>query len=214
MSAESQESREYPVEAIHYYPKEKRLSIEVEGGVTFALRQTPDGLLVAQLLLSQVASQRAALVRDDVVMEAAEVPLDSSPPAQQPPEPAVASSSASEAPHAQDQPHSSSKRKENQHMLTGKLLTGPLSGRYPDSQGRPTATALFAAHLEGKEDAWVLSTTFLRAAARTALMLKAGDQITVDGFVNKHKDPNRNDMYSVYMFINYPGKHQKQDPQP
>src|SRR3954469_14679631 len=76
MSAEKQESKQYPVDAIHYYPKDKRLVIEVEGGVTFALNQTPEGLF-AQLLLSQVASQRAAVLRDDVVpaAEAAPAPL-------------------------------------------------------------------------------------------------------------------------------------------
>src|SRR5215207_6946127 len=66
MSAERQESKQYPVDAIHYYPKDKRLVIEVEGGVTFALNQTPEGLM-AQLLLSQAASQRAAALFDDVV---------------------------------------------------------------------------------------------------------------------------------------------------
>jgi hypothetical protein len=149
-----------------------------------------------------------------VVLGGVEAPEDQSPAPQEPLEPAAASFQASEATPAQEQPQSSSKRKENQHLLTGKLLTGPISGRYPDSQGRPTATALLSAHLDGKEDAWILSTTFLRAAARTALLLKAGDQITVDGFVNKHKDPTKNDMYSVYMFINYPDKHQKSDSQP
>ena len=46
MSAENQESRQYPVDALHYYPKEKRLVIEVEGGVSFALTQNPEGLFV------------------------------------------------------------------------------------------------------------------------------------------------------------------------
>ena len=66
MSAENQESKPYPVDAIHYYPKDKRLVIEVEGGVSFALTQTPEGLF-AQLLLNQAASQRAAVFHDDVV---------------------------------------------------------------------------------------------------------------------------------------------------
>jgi len=64
MSGEKQESQQYPVDAIHYYPKDKRLVIEVEGGVTFALTQNPEGLF-AQLLLNQVSSQRAAVLQDD-----------------------------------------------------------------------------------------------------------------------------------------------------
>src|SRR3954466_1191415 len=89
MSTENQGSQQYPVYAIHYYPKDKRLVIEVEGGVTFALNQTPEGLM-AQLLLSQAASQRAAALIDDVVPATEVDPAHSSTPAAPVVEPAPA----------------------------------------------------------------------------------------------------------------------------
>jgi hypothetical protein len=36
MSAEKQESNQYPVDVISYYPQKKRLEIRVEGGLTFS----------------------------------------------------------------------------------------------------------------------------------------------------------------------------------
>src|SRR5215213_444184 len=66
MSAESQASREYSVEEVRWLPKDRKIIIEVEGGLAFVLRQAPEGLM-AQLLLNEVANQRAAALRDDVV---------------------------------------------------------------------------------------------------------------------------------------------------
>jgi hypothetical protein len=209
MSAENQEqSRQYPVDAIHYYPKEKRLVIEVEGGVSFALTQNPEGLF-AQLLLNEAASQRAAIVNGadpfpvtTPVVSAAEsearaqeidsTPLPPAETGENEPTPQAAATR--------------SKKAENQLLLKGKLKTKPMPGKYPDSQGRPTAYALFAANVEGRDDAWMLSTTFLRAAARTALLLEKDDQVVLEGFVNKNNDPTRNDYYSAFRFIHHPRK--------
>jgi hypothetical protein len=206
MSAENQESRQYPVDAIHYYPKEKRLVFEVEGGVTFALTQSPEGLL-AQLLLSEAASQRAAIVNGENPSPVATSPAvsaaESEPQVQEenhsPPPAAEAVQAEPEATTTADR----SGKKENQLILTGKLKTKPAEGRYPDKAGRPTATALFAANAPDREDAWMLSATFLRATVKVALALEKDDQITVEGFVNKNNDPTRNDYYSIYRFLHH-----------
>jgi hypothetical protein len=200
MRAENQESHQYPVDAIHYYPKDKRLVIEVEGGVTFALTQNPEGLM-AQLLLSQAASQRAAVLQDDVVSATETAPATS-------PAPVPASAVSAEAASPQPEPPATaaaSKKADNQFLLTGRLKSKPQEGR-PDGRAVPTAWARFAAHLDGDEEAWMLSTSFLRATRRIALSLAIGDQITVEGYINKNTDPEKMDRYNVFRFLNYPGK--------
>jgi hypothetical protein len=202
MSSENQESQQHPVDAIHYYPKDKRLVIEVEGGVTFALSQNAEGLL-AQLLLSQAVSQRAAVLKDDVVSatKSPQVLLESAAPA---PEPA-SEAAAEPAPTNPETPVASSKKRENQYLLTGRLKSKPVEGK-PDGRGRPTAYARFAAHLDGSEEAWMLSTSFLAATRRIALELASNDLVTLEGYVNKNPDPEKMDRYNVFRFLNYPGK--------
>jgi hypothetical protein len=209
MSADNQESKQYPVDAIHYYPKDKRLVIEVEGGLSFALTQNPEGLM-AQLLMNQAASQRAAVLSDDVVpaaesAEAAQPAVSGGIETATNPEPATAVPAVSIPPET---PAASAKKRDNQFLLTGRLKTKPRDGK-PDGSGKPTAWARFAAHLDGREEAWMLSTSFLRAKRAVALGLESGEQITVEGYVNKNPDPEKMDRYNVFRFINYRGKTQR-----
>jgi hypothetical protein len=212
MSAEHERSKQYPVDAIHYYPKDKRLVIEVEGGVTFALTQNPDGL-VAQLLLNQAASQRASVLQDDVVpaAESPQVLMDAATPTPEPasaPSPTLVPTSEALTPTDSLQPETPatpSKKADNQFLLSGRLKSKPTEGR-PDGKGVPTAWARFAAHLDGDEEAWMLSTSFLRATRKVALSLNIGDQITVEGYINKNPDPEKMDRYNVFRFLNFPNK--------
>jgi hypothetical protein len=196
MSVEHSEDEPTPVEAVHYYPKERRVVFEVEGGPNFSLTQTPEGLLY-QLLLDRALS-----------LSRTTPPLEK---AAQSTEPAISPQASAEvAPAAESAAAPTKKPKpENQLTQTGRLETKPTPGRYPDQQGRPTAYALLAAHAEGRDEAWMLSATFLRATVRIALALNQGDQITVEGFVNKHKDQNKKDIYSIFRFINYPSREAK-----
>jgi hypothetical protein len=216
MSAENQESGEYPVDAIHYYPKDKRLVIEVEGGVSFALRQAPEGLM-AQLLLNEVANQRAAALRDDVVPASEASPLLDDSPSHQVEHPSLVTVPAASATDAQpgapqaeaaSATTSAAERdpaKGEQRQFTGRLKADPKEGR-PDSNGLPTAWAPLAAHQDGSDEALMLSASFHKATRRIALGLHAGDQITVRGFHYTNPDPQRMASLRVFMFIHYPGK--------
>jgi hypothetical protein len=193
MSAEHNSGEPIPIEAIHYYPKDKRLVIDVEGGPSFSLTQAPEGLFY-QLLLDRALTQPPPAP----LLEEAQAPQ------QQEPQEPVTPASATVEPVPAVAKAAGSPKKENQLILTGRLKEKPRPGQYPDSRGKPTATALFAANVEGRDDAWMLSATFLRATREVALSLNQDDQITVEGFVNKHKDPTKKDMYSVFRFIHHP----------
>ena len=89
--------------------------------------------------------------------------------------------------------------------LTGRMK-GAVKGGRPDSNGKPTSWGRFAAHRDGEDEAWMLSTTFHRAAAPIALGLRHDDQITAEGYIRPASDPTRMDSFSVFHLIDYPGK--------
>jgi len=116
----------------------------------------------------------------------------------------MAPEAASQSPGQPPTPASESREKQQTTTLTGNLRTQPRSGR-PDSQGRPTAWARFAA--EDSEQDRVYSATFHRAAAPLALSLTKGAQLTIEGYLHPadpaRKQPGR---LSVIVVHNYPGK--------
>jgi hypothetical protein len=200
MSAENQESNEYPVEEIRIRPKESRLVIDVEGGLSFSLRLTPEGLM-ASLRLNQAPSQRAAVLKDDVVPATEVDPAVFSTPEAAPSAPAPLSPPA-EAPEEWG--------KGEQRQFIGRLKSKPKDGR-PDNKGLPTAWARLAAHQDANEEALMLSASFHKATRRIALGLNHNDQVTVRGYYYKSDDPQRMDSLRVFMFINYPGKPTRQE---
>jgi hypothetical protein len=209
MSTENQESKQYPVDAIHYYPKDKRLIIEVEGGLSFALNQTPEGLF-AQLLLNQAASQRAAVLQDDAVPVADSFLKETSPQLVENPPPASApivanADSQPAAPEAATDDLAPEARRGKQRILKGRLKSTPRDGK-TDSKGRPTAWAKFAAHDDETGGSMMLSTTFHNWTKDIALRLREEQQIVVQGYYRPNSIPNRLDGLSVFQFIEYPGK--------
>lgn len=93
-------------------------------------------------------------------------------------------------------------------VLPGKLQTRPKEGN-PDRQGKPTAWAQLLAHVEGREGATLLSTSFHGKAGEIALALSAGDHITAQGYLHlRPEDPvnPRLSTFSVVHLLEYPGK--------
>jgi hypothetical protein len=80
----------------------------------------------------------------------------------------------------------------------------------PDGKGNPTAWTRLAVHIDGEDQAKMLSTTFHRAATRIALGLALNDQITASGYIRPSQAEGRMDSFSVYHLIDYPGKPAKQ----
>ena len=102
-----------------------------------------------------------------------------------------------------------SDEKEAGVTLTGRLKTKPRPGR-PDSKGKPTAWARFAAHQVGEDEAHMYSASFHRHTAQIALELSAEDRLTVQGYPHPSEDPNRMDTFNVFNIIDYPGKEERQ----
>lgn len=98
-----------------------------------------------------------------------------------------------------------SREKQPALVLPGRLQTRPLEGR-PDSRGKPTAWARFLAHVEGADNALLLSATFHHRTREVALQLADGDPITAQGYLHPSRDPERLSTFSVFHLINYPGK--------
>lgn len=109
------------------------------------------------------------------------------------------------APQAAVAAEESSSEKESTVSLTGRLKSTPKEGR-ADRSGNPTAWARFAAHIEGEDEPHLFLTTFHRHTARIALGLKAGSQLTVEGYPHVSDDPKRLDTFSVVNIVSYPGK--------
>jgi hypothetical protein len=94
-------------------------------------------------------------------------------------------------------------------VLQGRLLGQAREGK-PDSRGRRTAWARFAAHQEGSENAVIYSATFHRSSAPQALSLPPDSRAVVQGYVHPSSDPEggRLDSISVFRFLrqrNEPG---------
>src|SRR5437764_3523146 len=107
MALDHEPSSPAPVEAIHYYPKQKSLVIQVEGGLSFALLHTPEGIFY-ELLRDGSITRRSV---ESLMAEA------------QPPAPAE-SHEVSAAPAAQ-------KPKTPTIVVPGRLQTKPREGN-PD----------------------------------------------------------------------------------
>jgi hypothetical protein len=92
------------------------------------------------------------------------------------------------------------KGKQSTTQLTGRLKSKPKPGR-PDSQGKPTVWAKFAAHIEGETEAHMFSTTFHRGSAEQALSFEKEDRITVQGYIRPSQEPGRMDALSVFVIL-------------
>ncbi|HCF99667.1 MAG TPA: hypothetical protein DEV93_03895 [Chloroflexi bacterium] len=115
-------------------------------------------------------------------------------------EPAVGPTASPDSPPNQ-------REKQPTVMLSGKLMTQPKPGR-PDTRGKPTAWARFAAHEEGADEAHLYSATFHRHTTAIALGLPKGTPVTVEGYAHERQDRSgkRMDTLSVINVVNYPGK--------
>jgi hypothetical protein len=94
--------------------------------------------------------------------------------------------------------------------LQGKLKSKPREGR-PDSRGKPTAWARFAAHDESDDAAHMYSATFHRHTADIALSLEKDVPLTVQGYPHETDNPDSKRMgtLSVINVLDYPGKPQE-----
>ncbi len=94
--------------------------------------------------------------------------------------------------------------------LQGKLKSKPREGR-PDSRGKPTAWARFAAHDDETDGAHLYSATFHKHTAKVALSLDKETPLTVQGYPHGNDDPGseRMDTLSVINLLDYPGKSPK-----
>lgn len=91
-------------------------------------------------------------------------------------------------------------------VLPGKLQKKPVDGR-PDRHQKPTAWAPFLAHMEGHEDAVLLSASFHNHTRAIALGLSADDPITAQGYLHPAAaGSGRLSTFSVINLMRYPGK--------
>jgi len=114
------------------------------------------------------------------------------------------------APHPEacgSSPVQGGKEKDSSLTLTGRLKSNPKEGR-PDSAGRSTAWARFAAHEEDEDAPHLYLATFHRHTRPLVLTLKTGDQLTVEGFVHRRSSTDRLDTLSIFAIHDYPGKRQ------
>ncbi len=114
-----------------------------------------------------------------------------------------------------DQPVSPTAREKNPTLVVpGRLQTKPQDGR-PDRQGKPTAWAHLLGHIEGRDGATLLSTSFHGRTRDIALALDKGDQITAQGYIHWRRadaPEDRLSTFSVIHLINHPGKPQRGQP--
>jgi hypothetical protein len=99
--------------------------------------------------------------------------------------------------------------------VPGKLQTKPKEGR-ADRHHKPTAWAQLLAHLEGRDGATLLSTSFHGRTRDIALGLNQGDQITAQGYLHLRAvdaPDDRLSSFSVIHLLRYPGKPTRGDSQ-
>src|SRR4051794_33318242 len=90
--------------------------------------------------------------------------------------------------------------------LAGKLKTKPQDG-FPDGKGKPTATALFAAHLPESQDAKMYFAIF--HGATTSIVRNTCDvstSLTITWYPHQSTSPDKNDTIDVIRLEQYPGK--------
>src|SRR6266516_7600836 len=125
MAVDHEPSSPAPVEAIHYYPKQKSLVIQVEGGLSFALLQTPEGIFY-ELLRDGSITRRSA---ESLMAEGR--------------------AQSEDAAESREVSPARSKERSPTTVVPGKLQSKPVEGR-PDRHGKPTAYARLLGHLEGE----------------------------------------------------------------
>src|SRR5207244_13078582 len=92
-------------------------------------------------------------------------------------------------------------------VLPGKLQTKPRDGN-PDRHNKPTAWAQLLAHVEGREGATLLSTSFHGRTRDIALQLAADDHVTAQGYLHLRAadaPDGRLSTFSVIHLLEYPG---------
>jgi hypothetical protein len=175
--AQEHEGRPVPLRSIHIDLYERSITFEAEGETATRLTFSPGGVLYELLgetaLLTQAAKKlRSWSLRNQQSSEEA------------PPE-TVPTPSTAQA----HEGSSSTKEKSPTTVLPGKLQTKPKEGN-PDRHGKPTAWAQFLAHVEGREAATLLSTSFHGRTREIALQLNAGDHLTAQGYLHlRPEDP-------------------------
>jgi hypothetical protein len=111
--------------------------------------------------------------------------------------------------HPEEQPVSPPAQEKNPTLVVpGRLQTKPQDGR-PDRQGKPTAWAHLLGHIEGRDGATLLSTSFHGRTREIALALDKGDQITAQGYIHWRRvdaPEDRLSTFSVIHLLSYPGK--------
>jgi hypothetical protein len=195
----AQEHEQGPVHlrSIHIDLQERSVTLEAEDQTATRLTFSPAGVLYELLsetaLLTQAANKlRAWSLRTQ----------------QQPEEAQPAEEAASAVPTPQPTEGTGNKEKSPTTVLPGKLQTKPKEGN-PDRHGKPTAWAQFLAHVEGREGATLLSTSFHGRTREIALTLNAGDHLTAQGYLHlRPEDPvnPRLSTFSVIHLVHYPNK--------
>jgi hypothetical protein len=192
--AQEQERGPVPLRSIHIDLAERSIIFEADDATATRLTFSPAGVLYEVLgetaLLTQAANKLRAWS------------LRNQDPEAQPREEAAPAVST---PQARE---SVSKEKSPTTVLPGKLQTKPKDGN-PDRHGKPTAWAQFLAHVEGREGATLLSTSFHGRTREIALQLDAGTHITAQGYLHlRPEDPvnPRLSTFSVIHLVHYPGK--------
>jgi hypothetical protein len=111
-----------------------------------------------------------------------------------------------------DQPVAPTAQEKNPTLVVpGRLQTKPQDGR-PDRQGKPTAWAHLLGHIEGRDGATLLSTSFHGRTREIALALDKGDQITAQGYIHWRRadaPEDRLSTFSVIHLIHYRGEPQR-----
>ena len=175
------EPNEVPLSGMHIDFRERSITFEVNEVPVARLRFAPEGVVLYQALTPRNPTEEAGAAADVLPSSPAPLPLVEEPPAVARPE------------------------KEKTVTLTGRLKSTPKEGR-PDRSGKPTAWARFAAHEEGDDEPHQYLATFHRHTADIALSLKAGAQLTAEGYVHATDDPKRLATFSVFRLHQYPGK--------
>jgi hypothetical protein len=173
------------------------IGIDLTEGVVSLFGARPDGLVRFRFYLPQLFQQ--ALTTQPLPERSVARLVDH---AEEPVAPAAA---------APAQTASASERSPTV-VLPGKLQSTPIDGR-PDRQAKPTAWAQFLAHIDGRDGATLLSTSFHGRTRDLALGLRQGDPITAQGYLHLRaaNDPEgRLSTFSVIHLIAYPGKPQRE----
>ena len=188
-----QNTQKLPLKGIYINFEERAIEFEDQYGTVGRIVFTGERILVE--------GQPLTLAAPPEIAEQPPEPVDMSEPSPRPPAPEAASASRA-VPELRE--------KEPTVVLSGKLMSQPRQGN-PDSRGKPTAWARFAAHVETEDDAHLYNATFHKHTAAIALGLAQDSPVTVEGYPHPSSDPTgkRLDTLSVINLVNYPGKQER-----